>query len=196
MDAGPGLNFFASNQERLLFSVLGPLCMPEIVRGEMAQKSHSDKRFERAARVLNKLPERLLCVLSDDFSVQLVETLERISRSPAADRLRQAKDLGETMVVVHAVVAAESGEDVLVFIDDGYGANLAAIEARRLERLKAQGRSVGSIGLVGTCTVLERAAGGIYLPDKNALRSVYARFRKLDDGLIPLEQTGLLELCC
>lgn len=31
MDAGPGLNFLSINKERLLFSVLGALSVPEIV---------------------------------------------------------------------------------------------------------------------------------------------------------------------
>lgn len=31
IDAGPGLNFLSLNKERLLFSVLGPLSVPETV---------------------------------------------------------------------------------------------------------------------------------------------------------------------
>lgn len=35
------------------------------------------------------------------------------------ERLKHPKDLGETMVIAHAVVAAEAGETVTVLIDDG-----------------------------------------------------------------------------
>jgi hypothetical protein len=45
-------------------------------------------------------------------------------------------------------------------------------------------------------TVLERAAGGQYLPDKNAMRDLYGRLRTLDDGLLPLHSTNLLNLPC
>ncbi|GLB64614.1 hypothetical protein NCCP2495_24930 [Dietzia sp. NCCP-2495] len=55
---------------------------------------------------------------------------------------------------------------------------------------------MGSIGLIGTLTVLERAAGGQSLPDKAALRSLYDKLRRLDDGLPRLESTELLTLPC
>lgn len=102
------------------------------------------------------------------------------------------KDLGETMVIAHAVVAAEAGESVTVLIDDGPGIRTATTEIARLQRLRAIGRTVGSIRLVNTLTVLERAAGSQHIPDKLAMRTVYARLRSLDDGLPPIEQTTLL----
>lgn len=37
MDAGPGLNFFASHSERQLFGTLGALCIPETVEQEIRQ---------------------------------------------------------------------------------------------------------------------------------------------------------------
>jgi hypothetical protein len=86
-----------------------------------------------------------------------------------ADRIKEKRDLGETMVVAHAVVAAEEGAAVIVLMDEGAGSLVATSETRRLDRLRAQGRSVGSISLVSTLTVLERAAGGEHLPDKAAM---------------------------
>ena len=58
--------------------------------------------------------------------------------------------------------------------------------------MRAAGREVGSIRLIGTLTVLERAAGGKYLTDKAAMRDVYKRLRELDDGLPPITSTNLL----
>jgi len=107
-------------------------------------------------------------------------------------RLKYPKDLGETMVVAHAVVAAEAGETVTVLIDDGPGTQTATLEINRLRRLQASGHTVGSIRLVSTLTVLERAAGGQYIPDKATMRTVYTRLRGLDDGLPPIEKTNLL----
>lgn len=72
-------------------------------------------------------------------------------------RVKHPKDLGETMVIAHAVVAAEAGQTVTILIDDGPGAHTATAEISRLERLRACGRTVGSIKLVSTQTVLERA---------------------------------------
>jgi len=43
---------------------------------------------------------------------------------------------------------------------------------------------------------LEKAAGRQYLPDRQSMRELYGRLRKLDDGLKPLSTTGLMELPC
>lgn len=55
IDAGPALNFFAANRERLLISVLGKISAPEIVIDEVRGKAQSDRRFRPAAPVLNRL---------------------------------------------------------------------------------------------------------------------------------------------
>jgi hypothetical protein len=101
--------------------------------------------------------------------------VQRISQLPMAERLKQAADLGETMVIAHAVVFAESGDDVIILIDDGEGARIATSEVVRLDRLRAQGRSVGSLKLVSTLTVLERAARTEHIPDRAAMRDIYRR---------------------
>lgn len=175
MDAGPGLNFFSLQQERLLFSMLGALCIPEAVETEIRRRARQDRRFTAADAVLRKLPERLLEVLSDDLTEDLARAVGRISHGPAQDRLRVSKDLGETLVIAHAAVRAEAGADVIVLIDDSGGCRTAAAEARRLDRLRCAGSPVGSIGVIGTTTVLERAAGTDHLPDRDAMRSLYTQ---------------------
>lgn len=107
-------------------------------------------------------------------------------------RLRHSKDLGETMVIAHAVVAAEAGYDVRVLLDDGGGARVATSEIRRLRRRQASDPTVGTISLVSTLTILKRAAGKQYLPGKDTMREIYARLRCLDDGLPPIAGTDLL----
>lgn len=196
MDAGPGLNFFSINKQRLLFNTLGALSVPEAVKEEILRKSNQDSRFEGAGRVWAKLPERLMEVLSDDVTDELSAAVQRISGVPIGQRMRSGKDLGETMVIAHATVAAETGEHVIVLIDDGGGCAAAAAEARRLQRLRALGNEVGSISLINTVSVLKGAAGGEYLPHKNAMRDLYSRLRELDDGLPPLETTNLMDLDC
>ncbi|MGH3764139.1 MAG: hypothetical protein ACRDS0_14075 [Pseudonocardiaceae bacterium] len=39
IDAGPGLNFFSINKERILIGVLGQLSAPETVQNEVFRKS-------------------------------------------------------------------------------------------------------------------------------------------------------------
>lgn len=192
IDAGPSLNFFSINKERLLIGVLGPLSTPETVQAEVLRKSRQDERFRAAATVWRKLTPRWIQILSDDVTPELATVVHRVTRQPMNERLKHPKDLGEIMVIAHAVVAAEAGGAVTVLIDDGAGAKLATSEIGRLQRLRSTGHAVGSIRLASTLTVLRRAIGTEHLPDKAAMRETYARLRSLDDGLPPIEKTSLM----
>lgn len=192
IDAGPGLNFFSLRKERLLIGTLGRLSAPETVQQEVFRKSRRDDRFSAAESVWRKLSPTWMQVLSDDETPELAAVVHRITSQPMRQRLEQSKDLGETMVIAHAVVAAEAGESVTILIDDGPGVRIATLEIGRLERLRAVGSVAGSIRLVSTLTVLERAAGGEHIPDRSAMRVLYGRLRGLDDGLPPIEKTNLL----
>lgn len=128
IDAGPSLNFFATNRERLLFAKVGPLHMPETVHAEVLRKSSRDRRFASARAVLNRLPATLLEVLSDESTLELDAAVQRVVGFAANERRRQAKDLGELMIVAHAVVAAEHGHHVTVLIDDRDGRRIATAE--------------------------------------------------------------------
>ena len=99
IDAGPSLNFFAAR----------------------------DERFSAAAGVLRKIRgTQFLAILEDDHTSALDNVVHRLTGAPLEERRSLPKDLGEIMVIAHAVVMAESGADVRVVIDDGYGARLAA----------------------------------------------------------------------
>ncbi len=192
IDAGPALTFLSVNKERLLIGTIGAVCAPEIVQEEVFRKSQQDERFRAAAAVWRKLTLKWIHILSDDQTPELATVVNRITGLPMAHRSNQPKDLGELMVISHAVVAAEAGDSVTVLIDDGQGARIAASEIHRLDLLRAQGHAVGSISLVSTLTVLERAAGGEHIPDKAMMRRIYERLRILDDGLPPVKATNLL----
>jgi hypothetical protein len=192
IDAGPSLNFLSIRRERLLIDVLGPLSAPETVEAEVLRKSRQDERFSAAEATWRKLTPKWVQILSDDPTPELAVVIHRISSQPMEQRLQVPKDLGELMVIAHAVVAAEAGEAVTILIDDGSGARIAAAEIRRLDRLRAANRVAGSINLVSTLTVLERAAGRKHIPDRAAMRAIYDRLRGLDDGLPPIGTTRLL----
>lgn len=192
IDAGPALNFLAINKERLLIEVLGPICTPETVRDEVLRKAGTDRRFAAAATVWNRLPNRMLEILSDDQTPDLAAAVARITGLPFAERKKSAPDLGEVMVVAHAAVRASAPMHVIVVIDDQEGAKLAQAERARLARRRAQGHPVGSISIANTTTILTRAAGSEHLPDRAAMRTTYERLREHDNGLVPINQTNLL----
>ncbi len=192
IDAGPGLNFLSINQERLLIAMLGQLSAPAAVEAEVLRKADQDLRFRPAATTWRKLTPTWIRILSDDLTPELAQVVHRITQQPMAERLKRSKDLGETMVIAHAVVAAEAGADVIVLIDDGLGAETATREIRRLTRMRANNNAIGSIRLASTLTVLEKAVGTRYIPDKAKMRDIYQRLRSLDDGLPPIDKTTLL----
>ncbi|WP_206686231.1 hypothetical protein [Kribbella qitaiheensis] len=137
VDAGPALNFFSINQERLLIDAVGKIAVPETVAGEIKGKAKQDPRFRVAADVWAKLAQSVwLEVLSDNATPELAAAIQRITSVPMAERMTRAKDLGEIMVLGHAAVRAEGGSDVVVLIDDGRGA------ARRSRQSKVLGFSV------------------------------------------------------
>ncbi|MGH3951684.1 MAG: hypothetical protein ACRDSE_21635 [Pseudonocardiaceae bacterium] len=103
IDAGPGLNFFSINRERLLIGVPGQLSAPETVQNEVFRKSGQDERFRAAAAVWRKLTPTWMQVLSDDQTPELAAVVDRITRQSMEQRLKDPKDLGETMVIAHAV---------------------------------------------------------------------------------------------
>lgn len=51
---------------------------------------------------------------------------------------------------------------------------------------------MGSINLISTVTVLRTAVARGFIANRSDLRLVYKRLRELDDGLPPIETTGLL----
>lgn len=194
IDAGPAINFLATNNEKLLLSVTGgSLCAPETVADEVHRKARADARFGAAPAVWSRLANaRRLQVLSDAATPDLVAVVERLSGYPYEVRSRRARDLGELMVIAHAVPLAESGYDVVVLIDDSEGARLATLEMKRIQRLVWEGSCDGSFTLVNTAGVLTAAAGNRWLPDKSAMRRVYTAIRACDDGLVDINQTRLL----
>ena len=99
------------------------------------------------------------------------------------------------MVVAHAVVAAEAGETVTVLIDDGAGSTDCYLRDKADCNASApQAVQRDRSGLLGTLTILERAAGSQHIPDKATMRDVYERLRGLDDGLPPVQRTNLLSV--
>lgn len=194
LDAGPGLNFFSIHRERLLFQVVGRLACPEIVLNEMRGKAARDARFEATTRVLSKIRgTKLFDVLSDEATKELNRAVQRIAGAPLGSAGLPAKNLGEVMVIAHAVVRAEAGQTVVVIIDDGDGRRRALLEQARLMRMQLQGVSCGRIELLSTVGILKQALEEDLI-DKGELRELYQRMRALDDGLIPFEKTSLTSL--
>lgn len=142
-------------------------------------------------RTLTRDYIQILCDEGDDLD----QICARITKQPLGQRRRNAKDLGELMVILHAVAAAERGDDVTVLIDDGDGARQAELERRRLERMRQSDPNLGSITLLNTVGVLAGMAGTDLIPTRAAMGTVYKKLSFYDDGLpSEIKRTGLLAL--
>ncbi|GLZ41227.1 hypothetical protein [Actinokineospora sp. NBRC 105648] len=193
VDAGPALTFLArKDTTRVLFQGLrGGFAAPEIVRTEVMRKSREKQRLLGSAANQWQMLENAgrIEVLSDDESVELSVAVQRLCHLPMSQRMQQGKDLGELMVIAHAVVLADAGRDVTVLIQERDGTAMAQQEAARFARMAPRR---GSIRVWNSETVLLRAAGSPQLPDKSTMRRIYGAMRPLDAALPPIDQTDLL----
>ncbi len=96
-----------------------------------------------------------------------------------ADRGDFGRELALTRAVEPSVVLLRQLPDVV------RAADVAALLLANLTPAVASALSAGAFG-----------AGGQHIPDKLAMRTIYARLRGLDDGLPPIEKTNLLGAAC
>ena len=194
IDAGPAINFFATNNERILLAALGGyVSAPETVAREVARKARSDNRFRAAVSVWAKLENaNRITILNDDVTPELERAVSRITGLPMVERLKKGRDLGEIMVIAHASRLADAGHSVVILIDDGGGRAVAQSEQRRLDRLAATQPAVGSITLMTTPQILTQVARTSLIPDRITMRSIYRQLKGCDDGLVAIGQTHLL----
>jgi hypothetical protein len=80
VDAGPALNFFSINKERVLLDAIGQIAAPETVADEVRRKARQHARFQVAEAVWAKLEKTTwLEILSDAVTPQLAAAVERIT---------------------------------------------------------------------------------------------------------------------
>jgi predicted nucleic acid-binding protein len=190
LDTGPCLNFLSIDQGNLLCQVLSTdstsLFIPREVATEIEDKSREQAKFSRAARVLPALVrEGRISILESDAQndVALVLAIKQVSPLLPADLLqRRRKDLGETMVIAHAIKLRAAGDEVRVVIDDGGGRTLAM--------------NRGFVKPISTTRILATAASEGMLTYA-AVKKIYERLRPsngrepMDDGLRHWSDSGL-----
>jgi hypothetical protein len=184
VDAGPLLNFLATNRQGLLLEIASrkklTLAVPERVNKEVLGKSLS-ARFQGSGahgRWNNLSRSSRIEILSDDLKdPQFAETVTHISAAPAQDRMREKSDLGELLVIAHGSNRAQNGEAAFIIIDEREGRRKAKCESSRVARNGGQ----ATLTLWSTPHVLKGAADAGLLTDR--WQSVYERMRKYDDGL-------------
>jgi hypothetical protein len=115
----------------------------------------------------------------------LVQAIKTVTRIPPADFLqRRRKDLGETMVIAHAIKLRDEGYELTLVIDDGGG--------QRLAMRYGFPRPISTVRILGT-------AGSMGLLTYAETKKIYERLRPsnggepMDDGLPHWSVSGLAE---
>lgn len=115
--------------------------------------------------------------VSTEDAEALSAAVKKLSGTPLAERLTQSKDLGEIMVIAHAMVRKDRGEIVFVVIDEYRGQQLA---------------SKFGIQVIDTEWILSSAVKRGLIADRGEMRKIYDNLRQYDAGLIHIDQTRLL----
>lgn len=190
VDAVCWVHFCAAGRSKLLLDVLTALNMEVLVPGEVDEevqnksgfptlKSHWPK-FKQApnVRILPKLKA------DDEDQPEVVAAVVRIRGVGAARALAMPKDLGEIVVIAHAVHLREQGRDVQVLIDDQGGQQLADeedLDVVTIEVLLMAGVARGvlaSAELRKTYEQLIPFGGGLPTWDASDLKKLHQQWKR------------------
>lgn len=192
LDAGPSLNFLAVGQQNILIQVAESqklqLATPARVDSEIIGMSDSE-RFKNTGirRIWTTLKSsRRVEILPDELTTRrFADAVTRISGMPARDRVRSKKSLGEIMVLAHASVYVQHGQDVFVLIDDGDGRRRGSREAQWLRDQQYTKRLI----LWSTRQLLREAGRHQgWIQGDVTWEHIYDQMTAYDDGLSPRSQ--------
>lgn len=176
IDTGPALSFIAAGFQDLLAEVIAQksalLCAPQAVAEEVHVKADQRQRFNSShARIFDAMTRNgKISILPDSIEdPQLAEATNDVAKMPIAKRLLTSKDLGETMVLAHALkIRRHSTQTVIVLIDEVEG-------QKRATQL--------GISLTSTVGILKQSAQLGLVSDRGEMRNTYSKIAEFDDGL-------------
>lgn len=188
LDAGPCITFCAAAKQALLVEVLqrgsNRLHVPDVVDDEVGKRGSNRRDFPASTvnnwRLLTE--HAYIGVLDSSVTTEdadaLSNAVKKLTGTPLAQRLTESKDLGEIMVIAHAMVRKDRGEDVYVVIDEHRGQKLA---------------SKFGIKVIDTAWILSSAVKRGLIADRGEMRKTYDTLRLYDAGLVRIDQTALLK---
>lgn len=197
LDTGPIFQFLATDCTPQLLVALGHnvINVPAAVEYEILNTPMRHRQFARAAEVwTRKFPDRFRRVLPDEPTEEMRECCLSVFGLKFSDMYSQTKDRDETMAILHGVLAARSGEKVLIVCDDQAGIRVTKRQSAILRAQQSRGlyNRGGSITHADTLTLLRWAIENGSFKSKAEFLKRYQRMASLDEAL-PKEtmETGL-----
>lgn len=194
IDAGPALNFLATNNQRILIAGIGtqPFHAPEAVRDEVMYKAAERPDLAAAAPAWRKIEANWIVLIPAARTSTLDRLATILTQRPLPKVPSRAKDSGETYVVIHAVERAVNGDKVIVIIDDGGGQELLRGAQQYLNAQRRNVPNIGTVTLMTTEDILLTQVNTKHIPDKQKMRRIYNQLRAVNAGLVHVDATTLL----
>jgi hypothetical protein len=181
LDTGPALTFISGGYRDLLMKVLelrdAELAAPETVIDEIDNKSQHGTFAGAIGVVEGWLSSGDITRLADDPADQeLARCVQKVAGASMAERMLTARDLGETMVIAHAMRLQANGETVVALIEEWRGQD-------RATRM--------GVRFTDTQGILKTAAQYGLVKDRGEMRKIWDVLRPLDLSLVHWDQTIL-----
>lgn len=161
LDTGPIFKFLTTDCVPELLCALGhnKIHVPEAVKFEVLDTPNRHTQFQHAREVWHRFPERFREIIPDDPTDELRQCCRAVLSMEFEDMYADHKDRGEHMAILHGVVRARTGEQVIIVCDEEAGTNVIKRQAKALIAAQQKGMYLagGSIQHADTIQLLRWA---------------------------------------
>lgn len=161
LDTGPIFKFLTTDCVPELLCALGhnKIHVPEAVALEVLNTPTRHKQFERAREVWPRFPDRFREIIPDAATDELRQCCRAVLGMGFEDMYANPEDRGEHMVILHGVIRARAGEEVILVCDETAGTNMIKRQAKLLIAEQRRGKHPpgGSIQHADTIQLLRWA---------------------------------------
>ncbi|NLE98642.1 MAG: hypothetical protein GX596_11750 [Propionibacterium sp.] len=197
LDTGPIFKFLTTDCVPELLCALGhnKIHVPQAVELEVLHTPDRHRQFEHAREVWPRFPDRFRVIIPDAATEELRQCCRAVLGMEFEDMYAEPKDRGEHMAILHGVLRARSGEQVVLVCDETAGINVIKRQAKVLLAAQARGEHVpgGSIQHADTIQLLRWAIeGGGFNGSRRQFLTKYKAMAALDSSLpLTAKEAGL-----
>lgn len=191
IDTGPIFKFLSVGCASHLISALGgeKINVPEAVSREIIDTPNRHHQFKPAVKHWKTLQKNFVNVL-DDGRHGVEECCKEVFGQTLEELMEDPEDSGEEFAILHGVLEARAGEDVVIICDDEGGR--ADIERVAKEHSADSRYNGGSIKLADTLMLLEWAIQNGAFKSRKDFLTKYKLMSELDSALPrKVKDTGL-----
>ncbi len=196
LDTGPIFKFLTTDCVPQLLAALGHnvVHIPEAVDFEITDTPKRRAQFKRAAEVWPKFPERFKRVIPDTPTAELGACCRSVLGMDFDAMYACKNDRGENMAILHGVLLARTGEQVVLVCDEEAGTSKIKQQASVLKMQHSRGQHApgGRIQHADTLTLLRWAIEAGAFDSQAAFVKKYQAMVNLDEALPKdVKATGL-----